>query len=184
MTLDAEADPAPLPSILDTLQEKGVRATIFIQGQFAKANRDLIKRIVDDGHEIGNHSWSHPDFRTLKREQMVEELRKTEEMVKEITGRSTKPYFRPPFSYRNQLSINVAGGEGYLTIVWTTETYDWKKGATAKTMVESVLKEAKPGGIVVMHTSKARDAEALPGIIDALRAEGYTLVTVSEVLAP
>jgi len=169
---------------LDTLKEKNVRATFFILGQFAKANPDLIKRIVDDGHEIGNHSWSHPDFRTLKREQMIEELRKTEETVKEITGRSTKPYFRPPYSYRNQLSINVAGEEGYLTVVWTTETYDWKQGATAQTMIESVLKEARPGGIVVLHTSKARDAESLPGIIDGLRAEGYTLVTVSEVLTP
>jgi len=184
LTLDVEASPAPLPSILDTLKEKNVRATFFILGQFAKANPDLIKRIVDDGHEIGNHSWSHPDFRTLKREQMIEELRKTEETVKEITGRSTKPYFRPPYSYRNQLSINVAGEEGYLTVVWTTETYDWKQGATAQTMIESVLKEARPGGIVVLHTSKARDAESLPGIIDGLRAEGYTLVTVSEVLTP
>lgn len=184
LTLDVEASPAPLPSILETLKEKNVRATFFILGQFAKAHPDLIERIVDDGHEIGNHSWSHPDFRTLKREQMIEELRKTEEVVKEITGRSTKPYFRPPYSYRNQLSINVAGEEGYLTVVWTTETYDWKQGATAQTMIESVLKEARPGGIVVLHTSKARDAQSLPGIIDGLRAEGYTLVTVSEVLGP
>jgi peptidoglycan/xylan/chitin deacetylase (PgdA/CDA1 family) len=184
LTLDVEADPKPLLPILETLKEKGVRATFFILGQFAKAHPDLVKRIVDEGHEIGNHSWSHPDFRTLTREQMVEELRKTEETIQKITGQSTKPYFRPPFSYRNKETIQVAGEEGYLTIVWTTETYDWKQGATVRTMVASVLKEAKPGGIVVMHTSKARDAEALPDLIDALRREGYEVVTLSEVLGP
>ncbi len=184
LSLDVEGYPQPLTPILDTLKEEGVRATFFIQGAFAEKYPALIKRIADEGHVIGSHSWSHADFRTLNREQMVEELQKTEEIILKITGQSTKPLFRPPYSYRTEESIQVVGEEGYLTVVWTTETYDWKKGATAETMVESVLEEARPGGIVVMHTSHKHDAEGLPLIIEALRKEGYEFATIPEVLAP
>lgn len=184
LTFDADAAADPAPRILDTLKAYGVRATFFIQGWWAERHPDLVRRMVQEGHEIGNHSNTHPDFRTLTREEMVQELADAEAIIQRVAGRTSKPFFRPPYSYRNALVREVAAEQGYLTVVWTIDVFDWKAGATQESILQEVLDHVVPGAIIVFHVGDANSAAVLPRVIQELRARGYEPVTLSEVLAP
>lgn len=184
LTFDADAAADPAPRILDTLKAYGVRATFFIQGWWAERHPDLVRRMVEEGHEIGNHSNTHPDFRTLTREEIVRELAETEAILQRVAGRTSKPYFRPPYSYRNQLVREVAAEEGYLTVVWTIDVFDWKPDATQESILREVLDHVVPGAIIVLHVGDENSAAVLPRLIEELRARGYEPVSLSEVLAP
>ncbi|MGQ9584743.1 MAG: polysaccharide deacetylase family protein [Anaerolineae bacterium] len=184
LTFDADAAADPAPLVLDTLKQYQVRATFFILGWWATRHPDLVRRMVAEGHEIGNHSNTHPDFRTLTREQMVEELSAAEAIIQEVAGRTSKPFFRPPYSYRNELVRQVAAEEGYLTVVWTIDAFDWRPAATQESILQQILENVVPGAIIVQHVGDANTAAVLPRVIEELRARGFELVTLSEVLAP
>ena len=184
LTFDADAAADPAPRILDTLKAYGVRATFFIQGWWADRHPDLVRRMVEEGHEIGNHSNTHPDFRTLTREEIVRELADAEAIIQRVAGRTSKPFFRPPYSYRNQLVREVAAEEGYLTVVWTIDAFDWKANATQESILREVLDHVVPGAIIVLHVGDENSAAVLPRLIEELRARGYEPVSLSEVLAP
>jgi len=184
LTFDADSAAEPVPVILDALKQYDVRATFFVLGWWAERHPDLVRRMVAEGHEIGNHSNTHPDFRELTREQIVEELAAAEAIMQEIAGLTTKPYFRPPYSYRNELVRQVCAEEGYLTVLWTVDAFDWKRDATQETILQEILENVMPGAIIVQHAGDENSAAALPRIIEELRAQGYELVTLSEVLAP
>lgn len=184
LTFDADAAADPAPRILDTLKAYGVRATFFVQGWWAERHPDLVRRMVEEGHEIGNHSNTHPDFRTLTREEMVRELADAEAILQRVAGRTSKPFFRPPYSYRNQLVWEVAAEEGYLTVVWTIDVFDWKPDATQESILREVLDHVVPGAIIVLHVGDENSAAVLPRLIEGLRGQGYEPVSLSEVLAP
>lgn len=184
LTFDADAAADPTLHILDTLRAYGVRATFFIQGWWADRHPDLVRRMVEEGHEIGNHSNTHPDFRTLTREEIVRELADAEAILQRVAGRTSKPFFRPPYSYRNQLVREVAAEEGYLTVVWTIDAFDWKPNATQESILQEVLDHVVPGAIIVLHVGDENSAAVLPRLIEELRARGYEPVSLSEVLAP
>lgn len=184
LTFDADAAADPAPRILDTLKAYGVRATFFIQGWWAERHPDLVRRMVEEGHEIGNHSNTHPDFRTLTREEIVRELADAEAILQRVAGRTSKPFFRPPYSYRNQLVREVAAEEGYLTVVWTIDVFDWKPDATQESILREVLDHVVPGAIIVLHVGDENSAAVLPRLIEGLRGQGYEPMSLSEVLAP
>jgi peptidoglycan/xylan/chitin deacetylase (PgdA/CDA1 family) len=145
---------------------------------------ELLQEIVADGHELGNHSDTHPRFTELTDEQIGEELAAVEEWVLELTGQSTKPYFRPPFGNRDDRVRRLVQQNGYLTIYWTYQVWDWTGDRTAEEVFNYAVDGARNGAIVVMHVGSQDTAEALPMIIEELRARGYRLVTLSELLAP
>jgi peptidoglycan/xylan/chitin deacetylase (PgdA/CDA1 family) len=186
LTFDAGSDIGPLPSILETLNEKGIRCTFFITGIMLNQpdGTDLLQRIVDEGHELGNHSDTHPQFTTLTSEGMAEELAAVEDAVVQLTGESTKPYFRPPFGNRDDRVRQVVQQNGYFTIYWTYEVRDWTEDRTAEDIFNRAVDQASNGAIVVLHVGAWETAEVLPDIIDELRARGYRLVTLSELLSP
>lgn len=184
LTFDAGASSAPLPSILETLAEKDVRCTFFVTGDWVRKNSELLQEIVADGHELGNHSDTHPQFTLLSDQEIGEELAAVEYLVVELTGRSTKPYWRPPYGDRDDHVRRVVQANGYLTIYWTYQVWDW---LIPPTPPEEVLRYAVDGAcngaIVVLHVGAQETADALPRIIDELQSQGYRLVTLSEVLA-
>jgi len=183
LTFDAGADSAPLPSILETLRQANLRCTFFVTGLWVMDNPDLLQEIVADGHELGNHSNTHPRFTELSDEEMAQELAAVEELVVQLTGQSTKPYFRPPFGNRDDRVRRVVQENGYITIYWTYQVWDWVGDRTAEEVFNYAVGDARNGAIVVMHVGAQETADALPRIIEELRARGYRLVTLSELLA-
>jgi peptidoglycan/xylan/chitin deacetylase (PgdA/CDA1 family) len=186
LTFDAGASIAPLPSILETLRQKDVRCTFFLTGIALRqaGGPELLQQLVADGHELANHSDNHPDFRELTDEEIAQELAALERMVVDITGISTKPYFRPPYGARDDRVWRLVRQNGYVTIYWTYHVGDCDEDRTAEKVYNYAIEGACNGAIALMHVGAQETADALPAIIDELRARGYRLVTLSELLSP
>ncbi len=185
LTFDAGASGKPGNDILKALQERGIRCTFFITGEFAHMNPDLLRAIAADGHEFGNHTWSHPDLTKLPDDEIRDELRRTEEEVSSLTGLSTLPWFRPPYGARNRRVLKVAADEGYECVYWTLDSWDaYKKGITAEEITERILSRIRPGAVVLCHIGSSATAEALPGVLDGIAEMNLTPVRVSDLGAP
>jgi len=181
LTFDAGASPAPTPSILNTLKAEGLHVTFFLTGKWCEQNPELVKQIAAEGHEIGNHTYSHPDLRKLSDDAIIEQLTKTDDLVTELTGQSTKPLFRPPFGGRNKRVLGIAGEQGYTSIYWSLDSLDtYKKNITGDQIEKRVLDRIQGGDIVLMHCGSAATAAALPDLIAKLRERGFEIVKVSE----
>lgn len=184
LTFDDGSDGTNIQKILDALSANKVKATFFLTGSGAEKHPQAIKNIVAKGHQIANHSYSHPDFTKLSASQIKAELDKTEATIKKITGKSTKPLFRAPFGYTNPAVLAAVGNAGYShTVHWNIDTVDWK-GVSAASITNKVVNNVVPGTIVLMHTGAGASGTpgALPGMISKLKAKGYSFVTVSEIL--
>ena len=185
LTFDAGSDTGYAAQILDTLANKGVKASFGMTGTWAQANPALVRRMVNEGHHLINHSWDHPHFPEISTAERVSQLSRTEDLVHTLTGVWMKPYFRPPFGEYDQATLTDLAANGYtINVMWTTDTMGWD-GATSSQILQKVLAEARPGGIVLMHVGAAsQDAAALPAMIDQLRARGYRLQTVRDFVEP
>ena len=186
LTFNTGAILDPWPSILETLRQKDVRCTFFLTGDTLRRPEapNLLRQAVAEGHELGNHSNTHRDFTQLTDEEIARELAALEEMVVDITGISTKPYFRPPSGARDHRVWQVVQENGYINIYWTYGVRDWTADRTAEKIYASAVGGACNGAILVMHVGAWETADMLPAIIDELRARGYRLVTLGELLSP
>lgn len=183
LTFDAGSSAEPVPHILHALAQRGIRCTFFLTGQWIERYPDAARQITEAGHELGNHSWSHPAFTSLTDEQIRDQIRRTEQIALRVCGRSTKPLFRPPFGARDERVRAVVADEGYLTIYWTIDSWDSvKKDITPQMITDRVIRLMRPGAIVLMHCGSEATAQALPQLLNALDAQGYRVVTVSELL--
>jgi len=180
LTFDAGASSEPTTAILDALRTADVHATMFLTGQWIKENPALVKRIVADGHEAANHTFTHPDLRTIADGQIQQELTTTARLFKDTTGLDMAPYFRPPFGSRDARVLQVAWKAGYRAVYWTVDSGDWREDATPAAVQEKVLGSAENGAIVVMHLGSVHTPQVLPQIIAALRRAGYSLVKISQ----
>jgi peptidoglycan/xylan/chitin deacetylase (PgdA/CDA1 family) len=125
---------------------------------------------------------THTDFTTLSDSEIVDELQSTEKIVQQIAGRSTKPFFRPPYGARDKRVLAAAWSAGYRSVFWTIDSGDWLEDATVDGVVNKILSNAVNGAVVVEHVGSTQTAEGLPRIIAGLREKGFTLVTLSEVV--
>ena len=184
LTFDDGDDGANIQSILAILADNNIKSTFFITGKAAEAHPALIKAIVNAGMEIGNHSYSHPDFTTISYSSMQSQLITTENILVNLTGRSTKPYFRPPYGEYNSSVLQAVGDAGYSkTISCTIYTIDWD-GRSAYEVYTNVLNNATPGAIVLMHAGSGSNTKyALQTMIDGLRSMGYSFTTVTGILS-
>ncbi|WP_033543335.1 polysaccharide deacetylase family protein [Planococcus sp. CAU13] len=184
LTFDDGSDGTNINKILNILSTHKVTATFFLTGSGAEKHPQAIKNIAAKGHQLGNHSYSHPDFKTLTAAQMKSQLDRTETIVKNLTGKTTKPIFRAPYGSVNANVLAGIGAAGYgYTIHWNIDTIDWR-GDSATTITNKVVNNIVPGTIVLMHTGAGASGTpaALPNIITKLKAKGYTFVTVSQLL--
>ena len=169
-----------IPGILKVLNEHQTKATFFFDGSWVKKNPDLAKTIKEAGHEIGNHAYSHPDLQQRSMAQTTEELKKTNDIIEETLGIKPK-WFAPPSGSFNEATIQVADQLDMKTILWTVDTVDWRKPATSE-MVRRVVSKVENGSMVLMHPTKPT-AEGLEAMITDIKAKGYKLGTVSELMS-
>jgi len=165
--------------ILDILDKYNIKSTFFIEGRWASNNPELLRSIVNRGHEIGNHGYSHKNHSKLNREENYEEIKKAEEVIKSITGITTD-LFAPPSGDFNKLTVQVAEEMGYKVIMWSVDTIDWKREGT-DVIVRRVLKKYHNGAIILMHPTEYT-VKALPIIIEHLKKEGFEIVKISDII--
>ncbi|HET9476881.1 MAG TPA: polysaccharide deacetylase family protein [Dehalococcoidia bacterium] len=191
-SFDAGSDAGYTSEILDTLAMNDIKASFGMTGRWAEQNPDLLRRIVSEGHELINHSYDHASFTgqstgkpPLTQGERWDELDRTEAIVEQIADGTTKPYFRPPYGdFDDSVNVDV-GARGYqYNVMWTVDSRGWL-GIPAGEITQRCLDMAEPGAIYVFHVGSAsQDGPALQGIIDGLRAGGYQIGSVSDVLAP
>ena len=167
-------------ALLATLKEYNVKTTFFLVNIWIKDYPELVKEIVAEGHEIGLHSTTHPDFAKLTEIQMKQELADNYEAIENISG--FKPIlFRPPFGSYNNTMIKVAEEMGIHCIQWDVDSLDWKD-LSASEIHKRIADRVKPGSIVLMHNNGKHTLEALPSILKTLQSRGYQIVPISELI--
>jgi len=188
LTFDCGADRGYAEEILDELARHGIRATFGMTGAWARANPDLVARMLREGHRLINHSDTHPSFTgrstgspPLPVDQRAAEIRGAEQAVAAVSGSETtmRPYFRPPYGDYDEALLTLLPELGYSVVVmWTVDSLGWR-GIPPEEVVTRVLAAAQPGAIVLLHVgAQSTDAAALPQLIAALQERGYGFVTI------
>jgi peptidoglycan/xylan/chitin deacetylase (PgdA/CDA1 family) len=182
----------PALDIMNWLIANNVKATIFptgsmVQNQNTDAGRQVLALVAANPRlfELGNHSYSHPDFTTITDAQIREELARTEAAVAAYTTLSMRPRFRPPFGAYDARVLSAVGAAGYAqTLMWDVDTIDWRPeadgGPTAASMAAKVVSNAQGGTIVLMHLGGYNTLDALPAMVQGLRDRGFQFVRISE----
>ena len=180
ISFDAAWGSANTKEILNILDEYDVKTTFFLVGFWAEKYPDLVAELAARGHEIGNHSATHPHMSKLSEAQIREELRKCSELVKTITGQPTT-LFRPPYGEYNDAVVRVSREEGYECVQWNVDSLDWKN-LGAENMIRQCTKSVNPGDIVLFHNDSKYILEALPKILAYYTEAGYKIVPISQLL--
>jgi polysaccharide deacetylase family sporulation protein PdaB len=168
------------PTLLKILKENNIKTTFFLTGIWLKEYPEMVKAIADAGHELGNHSLTHPHCNTLSEEEFIKELKDNEEMIYKLTKKRTR-LFRPPFGEYDNNNIKAARKNGYEVIQWSVDSLDWQELGT-EAVVDRILKNAHPGAIMLFHNNAKYTPEALPIILKKLKEDGYKIVPVSDLL--
>ncbi|NLJ85045.1 MAG: polysaccharide deacetylase family protein [Firmicutes bacterium] len=190
LTFDDGPDRLYTPKILDILKEKEVPATFFLIGKHAEANPDIVQRIAAEGHEIGNHTYSHRNLYGLDEATTWREIGKADQVISDIIG--SKIYlFRPPRGMYSPATIKFAHQLQYTTVLWSISSRDWAEVSTGS-VERNILKNTTGGDILLFHDSgsiigtsggyRYNTVRALPAIIDGLRARGFHFVTVNQLM--
>ena len=180
ITLDGMWGSKYTPQLLKIFRKHNINITFFFGGNWLEEYPHLVKEIVANGHEIGNHSYTHPHMAQLGREEIIEELSRTGELIKELTGKRSD-LFRPPFGEYNNRLIKTSREQGYHVIQWSIDSLDWKDVST-DFIVKTVIKDISPGEIILMHNNGSHTAEALERLIPKLKDKGYQIVPLSELI--
>ncbi|NLM39271.1 MAG: polysaccharide deacetylase family protein [Firmicutes bacterium] len=166
--------------ILAILKQNGIRTTFFLAGYWIDKHPDYVVKIAAHGHEIGNHSYSHPHMNSLTAEGVIQELERNAEMIRDLVGEQPL-IFRPPFGEYNNTVIQAASSIGYKTIQWSVDSLDWKN-STSDQIYARVMSQIKPGDIVLFHNAAPGTPGAIRRIIPDLLSQGYRIVPVSEII--
>jgi peptidoglycan/xylan/chitin deacetylase (PgdA/CDA1 family) len=181
MTFDDGPSAVLTPKLLDLLDAHHIKATFFVLGELVTEHPEIVARAAREGHEIGNHSWSHPNFAKMSQENVRGQVQRTDDAIKNAIG--TRPtLLRPPYGSITEREKRWIHDEfGYDIILWDVDPLDWKRPGPA--VVRSrILKETRPGSIVLSHDIHPGTIEAMPSTFDELEAKGFKFVTVSELL--
>jgi peptidoglycan/xylan/chitin deacetylase (PgdA/CDA1 family) len=190
LTFDAGANSAGLSSILGTLADQQVPATFFLTGRWVDGNPHGVPVIHADGHRLGNHSMTHPHFPALPDQAIRDEVRGAEQRIL-AAGADPRPLFRFPFGDRDERTITAVNDLGYVAVRWTVDTLGWRGtsgGMSAQAVTDRAMDALRPGEIVLMHIGSnpedgtTLDADALPHVIERMRAAGYTFVTLDALI--
>ncbi|PKM93691.1 MAG: delta-lactam-biosynthetic de-N-acetylase [Firmicutes bacterium HGW-Firmicutes-1] len=183
LTFDAGYENGYTQKLLDVLKKQEVPATFFLVGHYLKTNPELVKRIVDEGHIIGNHTCSHPDMTKLSPEEFNEELQGFEVLYKEITGENLVKFYRPPAGRYSEANLKTAQELGYKTIFWSVAYVDWDndKQPTIEDALSKVLPKVHPGAIVLLHSNSKTNSEILDALISSWKDKGYTFKSLDQI---
>jgi peptidoglycan-N-acetylglucosamine deacetylase len=182
MTFDDGPHAINTPKLLDMAAKRQIKLTFFVLGECVQQNPVVLQREVAEGHEIGNHSWSHPNLAKLSDEAVRSQLRRTDDLIVKTAGVKPK-LMRPPYGeLTRRQRIWVNHDFNYKVILWDVDPLDWKRPGPS-IVASRIIAGARPGSIILSHDIHPPTIEAMPQVFDALLAKGFKFVTVSELLA-
>ena len=181
LTIDAASAHDKTEFILETLNKYNIKATFFLCGFWAEKYPDIVKRIDAEGHQIGNHTATHPHMNKLSSQQILDELKKYDDILESIIGKRST-LFRAPYGEYNDNVITTVRNAGYEVIQWDIDTVDWREERSAETILNSVLPKLKSGSIILSHNNGFKIEQYLPTLIETALGQGYEFVTIGELL--
>jgi peptidoglycan-N-acetylglucosamine deacetylase len=181
ITFDDGPHGGQTPRLLKMLRDRGIHSTFFLVGQCVAESPEVARQIVAEGHEIANHSWSHPLLSKMAEGSVRDQIQRTHDVIRQETGVNVT-LFRPPFGgFTTNQRAWAHATWGYQIILWDVDSLDWKHRSPAKTQA-IILSDARPGSIILCHDIHKTTVDAMPATLDGLLAKGLKLVTVSELL--
>lgn len=181
ITFDCAWGADDIPDILNTLKEANVKATFFMVGQWAEKNRDVVRLMVQGGHDVANHSYSHFRMGSIDRTKINSEIKQCGDLLEELSGVPCD-LFRAPYGDYNNIVLSEARNLGYFTIQWDVDSLDWKPGISKDEIQQRIRTRVKSGSIILFHNDTPHTAKLLPEIISELKGKGYEMVPVSELI--
>jgi len=184
LTFDDGPDDVYTPAILDVLKEKQVRATFFLIGNRIEQYPEVTRRIINEGHLIGNHTYSHPNTGKPMGEQLRVEIERMEAALKPFNA-STSHLFRPPYGALTAPAAQEVGKFGYRLALWSVDSLDWR-GLSKEEIVNNIMTQMGPGKVILQHSAGgpgediSGSVQALPEVVDLLKQQGYTFLTLDQ----
>lgn len=183
LTFDAGYENGNTPAILDALKKHEAPAAFFVVGTYIESNPDLIKRMAEEGHVVGNHTYHHPDMSQISTtESFIKELQDVENAYQEITGGEMLKYYRPPQGKYSESNLQMAGDLGYTTFFWSLAYVDWYENdqPTHEEAMQKLTKRIHPGAIVLLHSTSKTNAEILDELLAKWEEMGYTFHSLTK----
>ena len=186
LTFDAGYENGCTEKILDTLQKHDVKATFFLVGNYLQKNADLVRRMVLEGHVVGNHTMNHPDMSAITdKEAFQKELEDLETLFTQITGKELPKYYRPPQGIYSEDNLKLAQELGYKTVFWSLAYKDWDndKQLTAEYAEAKLLPRTHNGAVILLHSTSKTNAEVLDHLLTEWKSKGYRFETIDQLFA-
>ena len=183
LTFDAGYENGCTAKILDVLKKHNVPAAFFLVGNYMERNADLVRRMVAEGHTVGNHTMHHPDMSKISdQEAFSKELLELEQLFKEITGENMPKFYRPPQGTYSEENLKMAQALGYKTVFWSLAYVDWNNDSqpTAEYAFSKLLPRTHNGAVVLLHSTSRTNAEILDQLLTRWKALGYRFATLDE----
>ncbi len=180
ITFDCAWGAEDMESILATLKNHSCKATFFVLGTWAEQNPDTMKKIVADGHEIGNHSYNHTHYTAMSQNGMLSDIDKCNKAIKDTSGISPTLFRAPSGDYNNSV-IETVHSKDMEYIQWSVDSLDWR-GLTCEQMLERIIPKTKSGDILLFHNDTAHTAESLDNILTELEKKGFSFLKVSDLI--
>ena len=187
LTFDAGYENGCTAQILDTLKAHNAKAAFFVVGNYLETAPELVQRMADEGHLVGNHTWHHYDMSRIADEAtFTDELTRVEEKYRELTGQAMKKYYRPPQGVYSEENLRMAQALGYRTVFWSLSYVDWLQDdqPTAEEAFSKLLPRTHPGAIVLLHSTSATNAAILDDLLTRWEEAGYRFGSLEEIYAP
>ncbi len=180
---DVEGNPEPIAEILDVLDKHNVKTTMFILGRWADANPAWIEQFVQRGHELANHTYTHGNMKEMDAATVQDELNRVEDIVQRLTGKTTKPWLRPPFGSRSDVSLAAAYEAGWTTVIWSGSPEDWRPEFDEDQMCRTLMASSHAGGILYAHTGRSEMPAVIDRYIGTMQQRGFTFVPLTVLLS-
>lgn len=184
LTFDNGYENGYTAKILDALKKEKAPATFFVTGHYLNSAPDLVKRMVKEGHIIGNHSWHHPDLSKVSAERFTNELETVRVETKRLTGQKNMMYLRPPRGIFSERTLSLAKAQGYTHVFWSIAFIDWNTNDQKgwRYSYDNIMRQVHPGAIILLHTVSKDNADALERVIHDLKKQGYTFKSLDDLM--
>ena len=186
LTFDAGYENGYTEKILDTLKKHNVKAAFFLVGNYLQKNADLVRRMVDNGHIVGNHTMNHPDMSAITdKEAFQKELTDLEDLFRQITGKELPKYYRPPQGIYSEENLKMAQELGYQTVFWSLAYKDWdnNKQPTAEYALGKLIPRSHNGAVILLHSTSQANADVLDELLTQWKSKGYRFETLDKLFA-
>ncbi|MDF2946027.1 MAG: hypothetical protein K0S51_706 [Bacillales bacterium] len=170
-----------LPNMLKKFRKNNIKVTFFLEGRWANNNKQLVKELEENGHELGNHSYTHADFQRISREKAATEIEQTNNVISNITGKNPVLFAPPSGSFNNE-TVKIASTKDMETILWSVDTIDWRRPHPSK-IVSRISNKVHPGAIILMHPTSST-VDALDDMIRIIKSKNLQISSVSDLISP